>query len=113
MYQKFASTMKDLARNFTADFYSRALPEMTEFVDLMRSIDLESMTSEELVTHCNRILEHIRTVSYVNFVKTARLGFYYSQRLQDLLGIRLGMGRDQAEEMYSRLNQGLEGRDRK
>ena len=55
------------------------------------------------------ILEHNRTASYVDFVKGARLGFYYSQRLQSLLRQKLGVDQEETQKLYSRLNQGLDG----
>src|SRR3989338_2153212 len=108
-HQAFAVRMRNFADQFISQFYGRNLPEITSFIKAMQAFDLSSMTNEELLNHGIRILEHIRTSSYVGFVKAARLGLYYSQRLQDLLQQRLGFGKDRAQEMYSRLNQGLDG----
>lgn len=109
IYQKFILRMQDLADSFLSQFRDKELTEMTNFIESMQGIDLNSLSCQELVDHCMIILEHLRTKSCVNFVKSARLGFYYSQRLQALLKERLKIGSNEAEEMYSRLNQGLDG----
>lgn len=109
IYQKFAARMHGFADEFISQFYTKRLPEITDFIKIMQGVDLNSMTNEQLLSHSIGILEHIRTNSFVDFVKAARLGFYYSQRLQDLLKQRLGVESDKAQEMYSRLNQGLDG----
>lgn len=108
-YQKFAGRMQGFADQFISQFYNQRLPQMTDFGQRMQQVDLEGMTNEQLVAHGVGILEHIRTNSYMDFVKAARLGFYYSQRLQDLLKEKLGVDGNQAQEIYSRLNQGLDG----
>lgn len=108
-YLDFAKRMRGFADEFLTQFYDNRLPATTEFVNNMQHADLKEMRNEQLVQHINTILEHIRTFSYVDFVKAARLGFYYSQRLQDLLKQNLGLSNDQVQAMYSRLNQGLDG----
>lgn len=109
VYQDFVARMSGMADKYITDFYGKRLPEMTDFVKSMRQIDLVGMTNEELVAQGIKVLEHIRTESFIDFVYAARLGFYNSQRLQDLLRQKLKIGHDEAQRLYSKLNQGLEG----
>lgn len=109
VYQAFAKQMHILAEGYLSQFQDKEFAEMTDFVNLKKMVNLEGLTNELLLAHGMGILEHLRTKSYISFVKAARLGFYYSQRLQDLLQQRLGMGKDKAQQTYSRLNQGLDG----
>jgi phosphohistidine swiveling domain-containing protein len=109
VYQDFVVGIRRHADNFLNQFRTREFPEMTTFVREMRVVDINEMTNEELVGYCTNILEHLRTRSCVNFVKSARLGFYYSQRLQSLLRERLGLGSDEVEKVFARLSQGLDG----
>lgn len=107
-HEEFAKRMRDLARGFIAEF-QEGLPAGAAFVENTGKADLNSMSREQLLGHAETILEHIRTSSNVDFVKAARLGFYYSQRLQELLTQRLEYGREDAKKMFSKLNQGLDG----
>lgn len=109
VYQNFVTRMGYLSDEYISDFYTKRLPEMINFVKGMQKIELNGKTNNQLLDHGISILEHIRTSSFVDFVYAARLGFYYSQRLQDLLRERFAMDDNQAKAMYSRLNQGLDG----
>src|SRR6266571_1900065 len=108
-YLTHAERMRGFADQFLSQFYRERLPETTDFMREMQSIDVKSMTNEQLLHHGIGVLEHIRTSSYVDFVKAARLGLYYSQRLQDVLQQKLGIEKDTSQKMYSKLNQGLDG----
>ena len=109
VYQAFVARMRGFADGYLSEFYTTRLPETTRFVEQIQQVDLNGMTNEQLASHAIEILEHNRTKSYVDFVKGARLGFYYSQRLQSLLREKLGVENDEAQRMYSRLTQGLDG----
>ncbi len=109
IYQTFAAEMRHFAGKFISQFYATEFPQMENFVHMMQEIDLSRMKQEELLGHGIEILEHIRKISYVNFVKAARLGFYFSQRLRDLLKEKLALNDDETNALYARLNQGLEG----
>ena len=109
VYQDFIRGMRQQADGFLDQFKTREFAEMTSSIESKQGTDLNSMTNDRLVTHCTEILEHLRTHSCVNFVKSARLGFYYSQRLQSLLKERFRMGNDETERIFARLNQGLDG----
>lgn len=109
IYQDFVAGMRRNADNFLDQFRSREYTEMTTFVRERQMVNINEMTNEDLVGYCSDILEHLRTRSCANFVKSARLGFYYSQRLQSLLGERLGLGNDDTERAFARLSQGLDG----
>lgn len=109
IYRTFEEQMSNFASVFISEYYEVRLPDEVEFIEVTQRTDINSMSLNELLSHSNLILEHIRTVSYVDFVKSARLGLYYSQRLQDLLVENMRFTRETAKEMYSRLNQGLDG----
>ncbi len=109
IYQDFVLGMRQHADNFLNQFRTKDFGEMTNFVKDMQTKDVSNMTNEELVRHCTVILEHLRTGSCVDFVKAARLGFYYSQRLQTLLREGLGLSEEESERVFARLSQGLDG----
>lgn len=109
VYQDFIKGMRQQADGFLDRFRTREFTEMTGFVKNMQKADINSMTKEELARNCAAILEHLRIHSCVNFVKSARLGFYYSQRLQTLLKEGLRLGNDESERIFARLSQGLDG----
>lgn len=109
VYQDFTKGMRQQADGFLDRFRTREFAEMTNFVKDMQQTDINSMTNGELVRNCTLILEHLRIHSCVNFVKSARLGFYYSQRLQALLKEGLGLRDDESERVFARLSQGLDG----
>ncbi len=109
VYQAFAARMRGFADEYLPEFHNNRLPQTTLFVEQTAKVDIQSMTTIQLADHATEILEHNRTESYVDFVNGARLGFYYSQRLQSLLQQKLGIEKDEAQRLYSRLNQGLDG----
>ncbi|MBM3227933.1 hypothetical protein FJZ27_03685 [Candidatus Peribacteria bacterium] len=109
VYQEFTVRMRGFARDFITEFREKRLFSNAAFAETMGQADLEGMSCQQLLGHATAILEHIRTESNVDFVKAARLGFYYSQRLQGLLVQKLGHGREQAKKIFSKLNQGLDG----
>ncbi len=109
VYQDFITGMRRQADSFLDQFRAIEYAEMTTFVREMQAVDMSRMMNEELVGYCTGILEHLRTRSCVNFVKSARLGFYYSQRLQLLLRERLGLESDETEMIFARLSKGFDG----
>lgn len=109
VYQDFVVEMRRNADSFLDQFRTREFTAMTSFVREMQAVDTTTMTDEDLVGYCTGVLEHLRTHSCANFVKSARLGFYYSQRLQSLLRERLELESDEAERVFARLSQGLDG----
>lgn len=106
-YQEFKSRMAEHAADFMAEYLSQGATEA--FIAQMESRSLAGLSLAELTRHIQDILEHLRTVSCVHFVKAARLGFYYSQRLRTLLSDELGFDADAADLMFAKLNQGLSG----
>ncbi len=109
IYLRFSDRLRDFADSFISEFYSERLPETNAFIADTQKLDLNAMTNDQLLNHAFGILEHIRTKSYVDFVKGARLGLYYSQRVQDLLQQRFGLSLDEAKEIFTSLNKGLDG----
>lgn len=108
VYEHFMSRMRGFAQDFILDF-TRRTSDGAAFIDTMETTDLNSLSCEQLRQRAVDILEHIRTSSNVDFVKAARLGFYYSQRLQQLMVQRLGYTNSEAAKAFSRLTQGLNG----
>lgn len=109
VYQEFTARMRVLADKFMPWFYHKRLSSIESFISNAQDVNLRVLAPDQLLDYSIGILEHIRTYSYVDFVKAARLGFYYSQRLQDLLRLRFGMQPSETQEVFSRLNQGLDG----
>lgn len=109
IYLRFSERLRQFADNFILEFYNDRLPETNSFIAEMQTTDLNNMTNRLLLDHAFEILEHIRTKSYVDFVKGARLGLYYSQRVQNLLQQKFGMSQEEAKEAFTFLNKGLEG----
>jgi phosphohistidine swiveling domain-containing protein len=107
VYKEFTVRMRGFARDFLPEFEGQRIPRTNGFVEAMESADLRCMDCEQLLAHTTTILEDVRTNSFVDFVRGARLGFYYSQRLQGLLREKLGCNHDDAQKLYSKLNQGL------
>lgn len=108
-YIAFADRMRRYATRYLAEFRSKRLPNTESFIEAIRRERITRLSGKQLVALATRILEHNRTESYVDFVLSARLGFYYSQRLQHLLAEALHITADEARKQYSRLNQGLDG----
>jgi len=101
--------MVDQADMFMGQYLNHDKSETDTFIANMEDINLKKLSKTELVDYSISILEHLRNVSCVNFVKSARLGFYYSQRLQSMLKDKFSMNQDRAESTFTQLNQGLEG----
>lgn len=108
-YMQFKEQMALHATEFLARFRQDRLPNMVNFLQQKQIVPISELTPDEIVAYTQDILEHLRTVSCVDFVKAARLGFYYSQRLQSELRSRLGLPEDKIEEIFASLSQGLEG----
>ena len=109
VYQDFVVEMRRNADSFLDQFRTREFTAMISFIKEMQAVEIATLTGEGLVGYCTGILEHLRIHSCVSFVKSARLGFYYSQRLQSLLRERLGLESDETERVFARLSQGLDG----
>lgn len=108
-YLDFKETMKKQAELFLPEYLLNQKTAIDLFIAHHEAIDFSQLTTEELGEQAMEILEHLRTVSCVQFVKSARLGFYYSQRLQTLLRDNFGFNEDGVTSMFAKLNQGLEG----
>lgn len=108
-YQEFKARMAGHADTFMAEYLQEGKPGTDEFIHSMKEVVLQELSIDQLVSQAQTILEHMRTVSCVHFVKSARLGFYYSQRLQGMLKDNFGMNQDEVTATFAGLNQGLEG----
>lgn len=108
-YQKFKERMANHAETFLTEYLEEGKPQTDQFIQAREAEKLQTLTDDQLVDHLHSILEQMRTVACVHFVKSARLGFYYSQRLQEMLGDYFGMNPDEVDATFARLNQGLEG----
>ncbi len=108
-YLEFKKTMRGHAEQFLTDYLATGKPATDEFIASRESNDLSNLSPAKLAQSAIEILEHLRNVSCVNFVKAARLGFYYSQRLQTMLAENFALNPDEVSAMFGKLNQGLEG----
>jgi len=109
VYQEFLIRMGRLADEFIGQFQETESAQMEQFISGAKEIHLDGLSNAELVNYSFQILEHLRTVSCVNFVKAARLGFYYSQRLQSEIRKRLALSENEVEPLFGKLSQGLDG----
>ena len=107
-YQHFKEDMGEYAATFLDQFQQVELPAIEKFIGERGKVDVDSLDEDELIAYTMDILEHLRTVSCVDFVKAARLGFYYSQRMMLDLQEKLGMEKEEVEQAFSRLSQGLD-----
>lgn len=108
-YLQFRDTLARHADTFLSDYQNTHLPAEISYLDSMAGVPLQDLNSNELQNYIFDVLEHLRNQSCVNFVKSARLGFYYSQRLQSYLQLELAVTTEQAEGLFSKLTQGLDG----
>jgi len=108
-YLSFKQQLAGHAETFVIDYAQDELPSEIVYIEKMSGIDVDLLNENQLVDFTLGILEHLRTVSCVNFVKSARLGFYYSQRLQSFLQSEFAMTANDAESTFAALSQGLTG----
>lgn len=108
-YLEFRDTLASHADTFLNEYQNVHLPAEVSYLDSMAGVRLQELNSDELQNYIFGVLEHLRNQSCVNFVKSARLGFYYSQRLQSYLQQELAVTTEQAEDLFSKLTQGLNG----
>ena len=108
-YLRFRDTLAGHADTFLGDYQTIHLPAEVNYLESMAKVPLQELSNDELQNYIFDVLEHLRNESCVNFVKAARLGFYYSQRLQSYLQEEMAVTPDQAEDLFSKLTQGLNG----
>jgi pyruvate,water dikinase len=107
-YKAFLRRIHAEAESFHVAFRQKDEPALKAYVSSMERVDITQLSNRFLASRFDSILEHMRTTSCVMFVKAARLGFYYSQRLlADLT--RFGMSEQEAQETFGTLTQGLDG----
>lgn len=109
IYQDFLFKMESFARAFEKDLREKEIKAMIAFANRLQGMPLASFSKRDLVEYIHQVLEHLRTVSCVHFVKATRLGFYFSQRLQLELQKKLGLEGDELALNLGHLLQGLEG----
>jgi phosphohistidine swiveling domain-containing protein len=108
-YLEFASQMTALADRFIDVFEHEQRPAIEAYIAATAATAIDDLSSGELVERALSIMAHLRDVTCVSFVKAARLGFYYSQRLSTILEHYCDMPKERAIEVFSRLTQGLDG----
>lgn len=81
-YQDFYNRISFYRERYLESFHSEIEPVLNKFVEKKQLIDYQSLTDQQLVDEYFEILEHMRTVSCVNFVIAARLGFFATERLK-------------------------------
>lgn len=107
----FSKNLDNLASNFYLDFINNIKNKINSFVEDKKKENILQYSNEELVNYCINILEHLRLVTCLNFAKTARLGFYYSQKIMEILQNRFQKSELESKEIFSKLTQGLDGSD--
>ena len=75
----------------------------------MLKVDLDKLSTNEVAQFGIAVLEHMRTVSCVDFVKAARLGFYFSQRVLTALKNDFRLDEAEVQKTFALLSQGMEG----
>lgn len=108
-YLSFRERLAGYADTFLSEYQTQRLPAEIEYLAAMSAVELKELDTSELESYMFDVLEHLRTESCVDFVKAARLGFYYSQRLQNFLQQELEIDSDESEILFTKLSQGLEG----
>ena len=109
IYLDFKERMSRYADVFKHEYLDKKLPISLEFINIQKEVELSELSNPEIVYYIINIFEHLRTESCVDFVTSARLGFYYSQKMKnDLLRFMDGDTK-KAEEAFARLSQGLSG----
>ena len=104
---EFNRRIGELARGYSATFRDVVLPRQALHLHAHARI-ADGDSNGALASEFTALLEHLRLHTCVAFVKIARLGFYYSQRLIGLLKSS-GISEREAQSAFSRLTQGLEG----
>lgn len=108
-YLQFKAQMAEHAASFLHEYLDEGKPSTDAFIAKIESLDLKTQDSQHILESFYEVLEHLRTVSCVHFVKSARLGFYYSQRLRQMLVESAGVNADDVDQEFALLNQGLDG----
>ena len=103
----FNRRIADLARSYSTIFKDIVLPHQAMHLEAHSRVS-DDMSAGALASEFTALLEHLRLHTCVAFVKIARLGFYYSQRLISIIKAS-GMAEREAHSVFSRLTQGLEG----
>ncbi|CAM1343523.1 PEP/pyruvate-binding domain-containing protein [Tenacibaculum amylolyticum] len=75
------------------------------YIKKMKSLDTAQMTAKEKIGYINEIVQFMRTSTCVDFIKSARFGFYYTRKLQVLFK---EAGLDDVDSAVAKLGQGLD-----
>lgn len=108
-YLDFKANLAAVADQFLDEFQYKRLPDMEEFYRVQAGEHLAKMDDQQLVQYLNTNLEYLRTNACVDFVKAARLGFYYLQRLYAELAENLNLDENEVQKYAAVLTQGLPG----
>ncbi len=109
VYHQLRQKLKYSAEVFKDNFGQTGNIENEQFIESLSDQELDELDDDALLYSTVLILEHLRQKSCVDFVHAARLGFYYTQRLQSFLADTLGLAPDEMQETLATLGQGLEG----
>lgn len=107
-YSRFEQHMAEQADSYASEFHMKHLPAIEKFIRNRAELDVKGMNPEQLSEYIHGVLEHLRTESCVAFVKSARLGFFYSKMLQGRLQ-NVFPDSVEADNAFGRLSQGLDG----
>ncbi len=111
-YQRYLEFTKRLGREadtYLEYFTTERGVDLGQYYSRQAEFDPRSASDSDLLNFIEDNLEYLRTRACVDFVKAARLGFYYTQRLMVELSRTHGYGEDKVRESVALLTQGLEG----
>ena len=108
IYQQFVKNIDELASSYYDCFEKKEKIEIYEYIEQKEKENLEQYSKEEIANYCMEILEHMRTKTCICFVKAARLGFYYSQKIMVEFERNMHINHEKSSELFSILTQGLE-----
>ncbi len=106
---QFSHNLAEIADSVISEYIEVSLPANEKFLEDKTQLPVSELSTREIVQEMMQVLEHLRETSCVHFVKAARLGFYYSQRLRLFLCDFVRVNGYDLDEVFAQLLQGLEG----
>lgn len=103
--QQFNARMDREAVTFSEKLDQKII-DFKKYIEKMRALDVQQMTSKEKIDYINEIVQFMRTRTCVDFIKSARFGFYYTRKLQVLFK---EAGLEDVDSAVAKLGQGLDG----
>ena len=108
-YLKFTELLGNEADTYLDHFVTERSEDLGQYYSNQAKFDTSEASDHNLLNFIQDNLDYLRTKACVDFVKAARLGFYYTQRLMVELSRTNGYTEDQVRESVAVLTQGLDG----